>query len=404
MHTVKPALAPCALLILAAPALASDISAVVDFESGVDGWSGPSGPGGATNIDPTGGNGGGAGLRTVFNDFGITFRTNTNAAFLGDLSQHASVTISVDTRVDDISFFGTPAPRPWLVELRDYDAAVGGFPWSSVWYLFDNISAANNSNYTTYSVTIADPMSTTLPAGWEGYGAEDPMTFEPILPAGVTFADILSGVDEVVFTTLQPGFFFGFTDFDVTLDNITIVRESIEANEFCNGDGGDQMGCTDCPCGNNAPQGTIGGCTNSAGTSTRLLSSGSDSVAAADLRFEGSGAPPNNSAVLTSGNALAPANMANPCFGLNSGVTSISLDGLRCAVQGVLRHGVRPSDANGDIGVTTNGWGTPNGFFNFSAFTAGDTKHFQIIHRDDAGAVCNTGQNTSQAVSVTFTP
>ena len=171
---------------------------------------------------------------------------------------------------------------------------------------------------------------------------------------------------------------------------------------ICNGDGGDQMGCTDCPCGNNAAAGTTGGCLNSAGSSTRLLRSGSDSVAAMDLRFEAVGAPPQVSAVLTSGNSLAPANMANPCFGLDSGIQSISLDGLRCAVQGVLRHGVRPSDANGDVGVTTNGWGTPNGFFQFSAFLPGSTKHFQVIHRDDSAQVCGTGQNTSQAISVTF--
>ena len=137
---------------------------------------------------------------------------------------------------------------------------------------------------------------------------------------------------------------------------------------------------------------------------TTESTSGTDSIAAADLRFEASGAPPNNSAVLTSGNALAPNNPANPCFGSGSGILSASLDGLRCVVLNVLRHGVRPTDANGDIGVTTNGWGTPNGFFNFAAFTSGSTKHFQIIHRDDAGVVCMTGQNTSQAVSVTFNP
>ena len=173
--------------------------------------------------------------------------------------------------------------------------------------------------------------------------------------------------------------------------------------EGCNGDGGDQVGCTPCPCGNDAPQGTIGGCTNSAGTASRLIASGSTSVGIADLRFEASGVAPSNSCVLTSGGALAPANMANPCFGLGSGIQSVNLDGLRCAVQGVLRHGVRPSDPNGDVGVTTNGWGTPNGFFNFAAFMTGDTRHFQIIHRDDAAQVCTTGQNTSQSVSLTFT-
>ena len=188
------------------------------------------------------------------------------------------------------------------------------------------------------------------------------------------------------------------------IGTITVLGNNAEGpgTSSCNGDGGDQMGCTDCPCNNNAAQGTVGGCLNSAGTSTQLIASGSASVASADLRIEASGAPPFNSCQLTSGNAIAPANSSNPCFGLDSGITSFALDGLRCAVQGVLRHGVRPSDANGEVGVTTNGWGTPNGFFNFGAFTAGQTKHFQIIHRDDVSTVCMTGQNTSQAVSVTF--
>jgi hypothetical protein len=69
-----------------------------------------------------------------------------------------------------------------------------------------------------------------LPSGWGGTGAEDPDTFEPILPPNVTFAEVLSGVDVAVFTTLQPGFFFGFTDFDLRLDNITIARITIARN------------------------------------------------------------------------------------------------------------------------------------------------------------------------------
>lgn len=203
-------------------ALANDQSTVVDFETGALGWSGPAGIGGGTQIEPGAGNPG-AGLRTVFNNFGITFSSGPNPAFAGDFSPFDSVTLSVDLLVNEIAFFGQPAPRPWLVELRDFDSAQGGFPYTSVWYLFGNVTA--DPNWTTYSVTIDDTSSSTLPTGWAGYGAEDPVTFEPILPAGVTFADVLAGVDEVVYTTLQPGFFFGFTDFDVVLDNITITTE-----------------------------------------------------------------------------------------------------------------------------------------------------------------------------------
>ena len=183
---------------------------------------------------PTGGNPG-ANLRTVFNNFGITFVNSTNPAFVGDYTAATEVTISVDLKVDQIAFFGQNVSRPWLVEIRDYDGATGGYPWNSVWFLFSNISAAANGNWTTYSVSF-DPRSTALPPGWGGTGAEDPTTYEPILPPGVTFADVLAGVDAITFTTLQPGYFFGFTDFDVLLDNISIERTTANPADL-NGDG-----------------------------------------------------------------------------------------------------------------------------------------------------------------------
>lgn len=222
--TLALALAPLLVQPVAAQSVDDPIvgTTVTDFESGTAGWTGPAGIGGATFIEPNGGNGGTAGLRTIFNDFGIAFTNDSNALFLGDLTQYASVTISIDVLVEGIQFFGAPVSRPWLLELRDFDTVQGNYPWTSVWFLFDNISSNNNSQWTTYSVTIADPTTTTLPAGWRGYGDEDPVTIEPILPAGVTFADVLSGVDVMAFSTLQPGFFFGFTDFDVIIDNVTI--------------------------------------------------------------------------------------------------------------------------------------------------------------------------------------
>ena len=70
-------------------------------------------------------------------------------------------------------------------------------------------------------VTIADTHAAALPAGWGGYGAETEFG-EPILPAGTTFADVLRGVDEITFTTAVPGWFYGFTYFDVSLDNIGV--------------------------------------------------------------------------------------------------------------------------------------------------------------------------------------
>ncbi len=227
-------LAPASTLaaLLASAAFAQ--SSVVTFDDGAEGWSGPQGPGGTSGVVPTGGNPG-ANLRTVFNNFGITFVNSTNPAFVGDYTAATEVTISVDLKVDQIAFFGQNVSRPWLVEIRDYDGATGGYPWNSVWFLFSNISAAANGNWTTFSVTF-DPRSTTLPPGWGGTGAEDPTTYEPILPPGVTFADVLAGVDALTFTTLQPGYFFGFTDFDLRLDNISIARTTSNPADL-NGDG-----------------------------------------------------------------------------------------------------------------------------------------------------------------------
>jgi hypothetical protein len=186
--------------------------------------------------------------------------------------------------------------------------------------------------------------------------------------------------------------------------------------DFCNGDGGDQMGCTACPCGNETPMGTIGGCINSSGGGTRLAATGSASVAlpsmdTTDLRFTATGSPPNATNVLISGAAVAPANMANPCFGQNSGALSADRDGLRCAVQALVRHGNRSANAMGEIMDPTGPsrvWGGEaqpvDGIAVQGGFIAGQTRFFQITHRDDVLAVCMRGLNTSQAVQVTFTP
>ena len=175
----------------------------------------------------------------------------------------------------------------------------------------------------------------------------------------------------------------------------------------CNGDGGDQAGCTNCrACSGNAPMGTVGGCLNTSGTSARLVPSGVASIANDNLRFEVSGATPSQLCVLGSGDNLAPNNGANPCFGMNSGVPSMVLDGLRCVVGNNLRHGNRMADLSGDVGVTSPGWGGGDmplsGIAAQAGFAMGQTRHFQVTYRDDSLLGCMTGLSTTQAVSVTW--
>lgn len=198
----------------------------VDFTGGVTaGWIGPAGPGGATFIDVEDGTPAPS-LRTIFNNFGITFYNATNPVFVQDFTQYDSVAFSVDVLVREVAFFGMDVSRPWLIELRDFDSGAPGYPWASVWFKFDDIAESTHGAWTTFSVTIDDPNAVALPPGWGGYGDEDPVTFEPVLPAGVTFAQILAGVDEIALTTFEPGFFFGFTDFDVAIDTIRVSTTS----------------------------------------------------------------------------------------------------------------------------------------------------------------------------------
>ena len=179
---------------------------------------------------------------------------------------------------------------------------------------------------------------------------------------------------------------------------------------FCFGDGGDQMGCTNCPCGNEAPRAGLlrGGCRNGAAGSAELVASGEASVAADSLRFVLHDANPSSFAVLVSGDFALPADPLSPCFGIDSGVAGGLLDGLRCVGGNVLRHGPRASDPNGDVGLSTPGWGPPDGpaggLLASSGFVSGQVRRFQVFYREAAGAVCATGQNTSQGVAVTFVP
>lgn len=209
-------LVACLAAGLAAPALADTTTT---FDNGLEGWS----ISGRTDINPTGGNPG-ANLNGLLIDvFGADIRNNTNGAFLGDLSRYGMFELSIDIQVNSITFGpGNEVPRDLVVELRDYTNN-NGYPWTSVYFHLGTLQAATEgqNGWMTYSVIIEDPFAVGLPDGWGGYGDETPLG-DPILPADRTFASVLASVDEISFTTFVPGWFFGFTDFDIQVDNISI--------------------------------------------------------------------------------------------------------------------------------------------------------------------------------------
>jgi hypothetical protein len=211
-----PVLSVAALLLLLATAAhaAAPTSTVVDFSNGTEGW-----VGNGSKVRQLIGHDAPA-YHTRLENFGITYATSTNTAFLGDYTQSPSVTLGLDINAYSITYFGAEVSRNMVVELRDYDSASGGMPYTSVWFDLGTIQAGEGWKH--LSVTIADTSATALPEGWGGYGAENDQ-YEPILPPGMSFADVLSGVDEIAFTTYVPGWMYGFTIFDMAVDNLAIT-------------------------------------------------------------------------------------------------------------------------------------------------------------------------------------
>ena len=146
-----------------------------------------------------------------------------NDAFLGDYSGFSEVTFSVDVKTDSLTdFIGNEIARPIGISLIDRDIQ-GPSGASGVFFELGILGVNFTPGWTTLSVTIDDPTQMALPAGWVGFGDENPMTFEPQLPMGASFASVLAGVDEFKLTGAVPGFFFTFANFDVRIDNLSVT-------------------------------------------------------------------------------------------------------------------------------------------------------------------------------------
>jgi hypothetical protein len=180
-------------------------------------------------------------------------RNDTNPAFIGDYTAKGPVRLSVDVNINDYTYywfnFAVEEYRQLVVELRDLDLAYTDpdtgytWPYTSVIYpagYFQN----RNAGWKTFNIDIADPNATELPEGWVGFGGpEDPNTYMSQLPPGVTFADVLANVDQIVFHNVEPGYFYEYAFiYDVDFDNIAIQElpqecEGQEATVYVDYDG-----------------------------------------------------------------------------------------------------------------------------------------------------------------------
>lgn len=153
------------------------------------------------------------------------YRAREAGLFNGDYAAAVSVRFAIDLKVDSLRSVGSGTEFPqrlWMILINDAldaGAAVAltemqaGQDWHTVALRFD-------------------PRAIALPDGWIGVGAA-----EPGLPAGVTFRDVLSSVDELRLTTLPPGAVTLGHGFDLRVDNLSIARfgETVFADDFESG-------------------------------------------------------------------------------------------------------------------------------------------------------------------------
>ncbi|XVJ59379.1 MAG: hypothetical protein HEQ23_08230 [Tepidisphaera sp.] len=243
---------------LAGAARADENILFLDFEDGeASGWTAN---GIATIFDSDGNPGRYMGV-PLADFFGVTLSAREDASRVyGDLRRYVvgggSLRISVDVRVFALVDFAgepiDPTNYPLVLQFWNYDIPSDGIV--SVYTIGPSLPPVE-AGWTRVTFDIPDPTGLALPAGWGGTGAEDPVTFEPELPAGVTYADVLgafgAGVGQVDITTFVPGFFYGFNFWQVGWDNLSIdvIRGGGCAADF-NGDGfvdffdyGDYVAC-----------------------------------------------------------------------------------------------------------------------------------------------------------------
>ena len=132
------------------------------------------------------------------------------------------MTLSVDVKTESLTnFFGFQIARPIGIKLWNRNIP-GPDSDAGVFFEAGTLGVDFTPDWTTLSVTF-DPTSSDLPPGWIGFGDVNEF-FEPVLPAGVTFADILANVTEFDVTGAVPGFLFTDAFFDVRVDNIAVIQ------------------------------------------------------------------------------------------------------------------------------------------------------------------------------------
>lgn len=344
----------CGLLCAASPTTQAQV--VADFESGnLGGWS----LGNGFDSIQAGGNPGQHLRNPNLDTFAPQPRTTTpGSPFLGDWRAQGVTSVGVDLITYSTQF---QFDRELTLILTSGSC--------SVYFMGTERVPQPGTGWKSFQFDV-DAQSATLPAGWE--------VLDPCGSDDDTWNSVMTNVTEVRFFYGNPTFFFIFDIWDFGIDNVRL--DFGIGTSFCSGDGSGEV----CPCSNYGAAGA--GCSNSTGVGAMITGGGSASVASDLLTFVGTGLVPSQPALLFAGQTP-----------LNGGAGMVFGDGLFCAGGQIVRLTVAVPDGTG--GAT---WGP--GLGAIGGWSAGQTRLFQAWYRDTLGSPCGTGNNLSQAVSVTFTP
>jgi len=139
--------------------------------------------------------------------WGIEIENFVHKKFVGNYFTKNAIQVGMDIRVDSIKFNGVEVSRSLILQLED-DAGIGAY------FIGKDLFASKGFQTMMFDI----PLQEDFPAGWKGYDLKNGLDF----PSDRTYGSVLRNVQRISFTTFQPGFAYGFTLFDIRVDNVFI--------------------------------------------------------------------------------------------------------------------------------------------------------------------------------------
>mmetsp|Transcript_36925 Transcript_36925/g.72652 ORF Transcript_36925/g.72652 Transcript_36925/m.72652 type:complete len:271 (+) Transcript_36925:94-906(+) len=172
-----------------------------------DGFTGGWDINGLDEIEETGGNKGGhlpfAVNAIFFLDIRIPSILFDKTPFSGNYFSAGVVQLSIDFMVHYIEFRGKAVSRDLFLVLKQQSLGGNG-------EVYLNGGPLPKPKTGWHTMTFDVPLQDDMPPGWAGLG-------------DATYGDVLREVDDVTFTTAEPGLAYGNHDWGVSIDNISIT-------------------------------------------------------------------------------------------------------------------------------------------------------------------------------------